>query len=192
MYNLTATNWSKIKPFYVEFGVTRLYGDMVSKQADEIPHLLCLPGTSQAGRSEFALMRQLLLSQFGLASCAFDFIQPLVFDEPTTTGLMAQCVDIIEACFDSQPFSIVAVEQSSELAWRLIEIFPVTSLILLNATLEIPALTIPYRCIRITGQPEQTLNFINSHPILLLKTVTLIRDTLAGDTTPVLLQGHHE
>ena len=65
MYNLTATNWSKIKPFYVEFGANRLYGDMVSKQADEIPHLLCLPGASQAGRSEFALMRQLLLSQFG-------------------------------------------------------------------------------------------------------------------------------
>lgn len=191
MYNLTATNWSKIKPFYVEFGANRLYGDMVSKQADEIPRLLCLPGASQAGRSEFALMRQLLLSQFGLASCAFDFIQPSVLDEPTAS-LIAQCVDIIEACFDSQPFSIVAVEQSSELAWQLIEIFPVTSLILLNATVEIPTPTVPYRCIRIPGQPGQTLNFINSHPILLLKTVTLIRDTLAGDTTPVLLQGHHE
>lgn len=114
------------EPFFIEFEQTYLHGDYLSKKDinDEPPLILLLHGGSPAeDKGDFSLLQQLLLYQYGLSSCSFDFI-----GHGSTGGELGysslqqrtqQASEIIHAYFDSQPLSIVAVGQGAYTALKL-------------------------------------------------------------------------
>ncbi|CAA6826290.1 MAG: Unknown protein [uncultured Thiotrichaceae bacterium] len=133
-----ADNLLKGDPFFIEFEQTFLHGDILLKEsADAPPSILCLHGGSpSAERNNFFLLRQLLLNQYGLSSCSFDFI-----GHGSTGGKLQdsslqqrtrQASDIVDACFDSKPFSILAQGMSAYTALKLTQVFSVSNLVLLT------------------------------------------------------------
>lgn len=137
--NMQAIDKSLLRgePFFIRFEQTFLHGDVLFKASnDESPDILFLHGAATSdNRNDFFLLRQILLSQFGLSSGAFDCIA-----HGSTGGELydsslehrtKQCSDIIDACFDSQPFSIVAVGMGAYSALKLSELFAIENLILI-------------------------------------------------------------
>jgi pimeloyl-ACP methyl ester carboxylesterase len=178
--------WSKPEPFFIEFGNNYLHGDLLPREADKLPEILFLHGAEGGGRGEFLLLRQVLLEQYGISSCAFDFIGygstggkllPLHLQER-----VAQTTDIIDACFDLQAFSIVAADISAETALQLTKSFPIRHLVLLNPVRDYQsARDIPCQIVKIPVEPQQTLPFLNNNPALLAKIAGVIKDTLGGN-----------
>ncbi|WMP19456.1 alpha/beta hydrolase family protein [Thiothrix lacustris] len=126
-----------LEPFFIEFEQTYLHGDMLlDAQADRPPAILFLHGAEQNDdRSQFFLLRHLLFRQYGLSSCTFDFIgHGSTGGEKRNSSLQQrtlQANDIVDACFDSQPFSIVAVGMSAYTALKLTEMACVRHLVLM-------------------------------------------------------------
>lgn len=153
---------------------------MLPKDMEEPPEVLCLHGGGAEGRSSFLLLRHILFEKHAVSSCAFDFYGES-FDMSQQDHLN-QASDIIDACFDSQPFSIVAADVSAWVALQLAESFPVRQLVLLN-----PAggwnkdTRTPCQTIGMPVESAQTLAYMNTQPDLLLKVVHLIKATLQGD-----------
>lgn len=132
-----ADNLFQPEPFFIEFEQTYLHGDMLFKDnTDGPPNILFLHGAGPSDdRSRFFLLRQVLLSRYGLSSCSFDFVgHGSTGQELLGSSLKhrtRQASDIVDACFDSQPFSIVAVGMGAYTALRLTEICSVENLVLL-------------------------------------------------------------
>lgn len=176
-------SWIKPEPFFIEFGDNYLHGDLLPRDSDTLPEILFLHGEQHEGRGEFLLLRQVLLEQYGISSCAFDFIgygstggkrHPLHLQER-----VAQASDIINACFDLQAFSIVAADISAEVALSLTSCFPVRHLVVLNPVRDYAAAcSIPCQIVETPVDPLQTLAFLNDTPAFVAKAAGIIKDTL--------------
>ena len=174
----------QLAPFFIEFGESYLHGDILSRDIDVPPDVLCLHGNAAEGRRSFLLLRQVLLEKYAISSCAFDFTgygstggKPL-HNEQYVQEYANQAADIIDACFDSQPFSIVAADSSIQVALRLAEAFPIRHLILLNPPAYWNETKVDWHNITMPAGTLQTLTYLNSEPRLLLKVATLVKDSL--------------
>lgn len=134
---VTADRNSQVEPFFIEFDNTYLHGDLLPGDYTRCapPDILFLHGGMESeDRRSFLLLRQILLNRHQLSSCAFDFIgHGSTGGELNVTTLQQrtqQAADIIDACFDSQPFSVVAVGMGAHTALRLLEAFPIRNLVL--------------------------------------------------------------
>jgi Predicted hydrolases or acyltransferases (alpha/beta hydrolase superfamily) len=179
---------SRLEPFFIEYSGSYLHGDMLPKGMDEPPEVLCLHGEGAEGRSSFLLLRHILLEKHSISSCAFDFYgHGRSCGEGAATGLyreehLNQAADIVDACFDSQPFSIVAADWSIWVALQLAESFPVRQLVLLNPVDGCGKNThTPCQMVDMPVEPVQTLTYMNAQPSLLWKVALLVKDTLQGD-----------
>lgn len=180
-------SWSKPEPFFIEFGGGYLHGDLLSGDTDKLPEILFLHGTEGESRRDFLLLRQTLLEQYGISSCAFDFMgHGNTSGKPAAGSLQeraAQAGDIIDACFDLQPLSIVAAGTSAEVALLLTESFSIRHLVLLNpnpAGDYKPVDGITRRIVEIPVEHGQTLASMNNNPALLAKVAGLIKEALRG------------
>lgn len=177
-------SWVEPKPFFIEFGNTYLHGDLLSEATDKPPDLLFLHGEHCQGSGAFLMLRQVLLEQHGLSSCAFDFIGygktggnclPLHLQER-----VAQTCDIIDACFDLQAFSIVAADLGAEVALCLPKSFPIRHLVVLNPPSGFtPTGDMPCHQVSSDDEVRQRLMFLNDNPAFLVK---------VADTVNTLLQ----
>jgi pimeloyl-ACP methyl ester carboxylesterase len=183
---------SRLQPFFIEYRSIYLHGDILPKEIDEPPEVLFLHGGGDEGRRGFLLLRHLLLEQHGISSCAFDFFEysrtgwescPADSDSQEQVN---QASGIIDACFDSQPFSIVASDLSAGVALQLEQSFPVRQLVLLNPSddQDVTGST-PCQRVAIPVESAQTLVYMNNNPALLLKIARLVKDTLQGDGSRV-------
>ena len=128
-------NLARAELFFVEFESAYLHGNVIGASANSAPDTLFLHGNMpSAEASDFFLLRQLLIRKSGISSCAFDFI-----GHGNTGGDWAksslcdrtlQASDIISACFDCQPFTIVAFGTGAYTAIKLTELFSIDNLIL--------------------------------------------------------------
>lgn len=121
--------------FFVEFEQTFIHGNVLGADGDKIPEVLFLHGNKPSEEAgDFFLLRQLLLRKFGISSCAFDFIgHGNTGGDWTLTSLSQrtqQAADIVSACFDSQPFTVVAFGTGAYTAIKLTELFSISNLIL--------------------------------------------------------------
>ena len=190
MVNYTAGVNLLLEPFFIEFHDTFLHGDFMPKMLDAPPELLCVHGASQEGRRAFLLLRQVLWEKHGISSCAFDFAdysnsgwQAALPFVDHLRDYLEQTSDIIDACFDSQPFSVVAVDEGTQVATRLGAAFPVRQLVLLNPLQyeQNTATITPCETLFIPTEASVTLEHLNATPALLLQATNVIRDTLFGD-----------
>lgn len=177
-----------MEPFFIEFDGNYLHGDIVSDDASLPPELLCLHGNAAEGRSGFLLLRQVLLEKHAISSCAFDFSGfGGSTDMPVHTELhwreyATQATDIIDACFDSQPLSIIASDCSVQVALHLATAFPVRQVVLLNPPQDWEGIgNLSWQSVAMPVAGAKTLSYMNSEPALLLKIAKLINDTLLGD-----------
>lgn len=127
----------KGEPFFIRFGQGAVQGDVLfKKSSDELPDILFLHGSDASdNRNDFFLIRQVLLIQYGLTSSAFDFVGHgstggELYDSSLECRIN-QSAEIVNACFDSQPFSIVAVGMGVNSALKLSEMFAIKNLILI-------------------------------------------------------------
>lgn len=131
----------QLEPFFIEFGQAFLHGDMLlDKQEGDLPEILFLHGgVPEEDRLQFHLLRQILLKQYALPSCAFDFIghgsSGGEWGESSLRERSFQATDIVYACFDSQPFSVVAVGMGAHVACKLLDVVPIQNLVLLSPRL---------------------------------------------------------
>jgi pimeloyl-ACP methyl ester carboxylesterase len=126
-----------LEPFFIEFEQSYLHGDMLPGESGGLlPNILFLHGDEQdEDRRQFFLLRQLLFKQYGLSSCVFDFMgHGSTGGDKQASSLQQrtqQANDIVDACFDGQPFSIVAVGMGAYTALKLVEMASVRHLVLL-------------------------------------------------------------
>lgn len=126
-----------LEPFFIEFEQSYLHGDMLpGEYGDALPNILFLHGEEHdEDRRQFFLLRQMLFKQYGLSSCVFDFIGHGStggdWRESSLQQRTQQAGDIVDACFDGQPFSIVAVGMGAYTALKLMEMASVRHLVLL-------------------------------------------------------------
>ncbi|MGB3918914.1 MAG: alpha/beta hydrolase [Thiothrix litoralis] len=179
----------KLEPFFIEYSSIYLHGDILPKDADVPPEVLCLHGGGAEGRSSFLLLRHVLLQKYLISSCAFDFLgyggtsgaSGLV--EQYQQEHLNQTTDIVDACFDSQPFSIVASDISAGVALQLAKSFPVRQLVLLNPPNDQDVTgDTPCQSVAMPIEAAQTLAYMNSHPAVLLKIAQLVKNTLHGNS----------
>lgn len=185
-------SWSKPEPFFIEFGKHYLHGDLLPREADKLPEILFLHGEQDSGREGFSVLRQVLLDQYGISSCAFDFIGygstggnrlPAHLQERE-----AQASDIVNACFDLQALSIVATDISAETGLYLTEHFPIRHLVVLNPVRDYKSIANPpCRIVEIFVSPDQSLTFLNKAPSLIAKVADIIKDTV-WDSNQCFLQ----
>lgn len=187
VYGLSDTRL-RLEPFFVEFGATYLHGDLLPKDMDAPPEVLFLHGSNPDGRNGLLLLRHVLLEKFSISSCAFDcvgFGSTGGGDCPAEGGLaaqLAQATDIIDACFDAQPFSIVAADSSAEIAVQLAAVFPVRQLVLLNPPVGWKSsIQTPQQPIAMPVASGQTLVYMNTNTLLLAEIASVIHVTLQGD-----------
>lgn len=124
-----------IEPFFVEFRRDFIHGNLIYGHKNT-PEVLFIHGCNPVENSnDFLVLRQMLAEKYGIGSCAFDFIGHGStggnWDESTISQRTEQSIDIINACFDSQPLNIVASGLSAYTAIKLTRLFPIKNLILL-------------------------------------------------------------
>lgn len=134
------------EPFFIEFSGGYLHGDLLQQpdSIDDPPAVLFLHGSgNKDDRTGFSLVRQILLNYHGISSCAFDFVgHGGTSGEGERSSLVqrtAQVQDIVDACFDCQPFSIVAIGTGAYPALKLAALAPVRSLTLIAPVLHVAA-----------------------------------------------------
>lgn len=134
---LDFTGLTKTEPFFVEFEETYIHGNTLGAVKEKAPEVLFMHGEkSSDDRNVFLLLREALLARYAISSVAFDFI-----GHGTTGGngkksslnsCSRQATNIVNACFDSQPFVIVASGMGAYTAIKLTELFPVDGLVLIS------------------------------------------------------------
>ncbi len=174
---------TKLEPFFIEFGRIYLQGDLLPRDADKLPEVLFLHGEQKSGREDFLLLREILFEQFDISSCAFDFL-----GYGTTGGTLlplalqdrvAQASDIIDACFDAQPLSIVATDINTDVALQLTKSFPIRHLVLMNPAKGFKNTTeVPCKILEIQAESTQPLTFLNKNKLLLVEIANTIKATL--------------
>ena len=127
---------TKAEPFFVEFVQTYIHGNTLGTKQGNTPAVLFLHDEDSSGdRNTFLLLREALLDQYEISSCAFDFIghgtTGGVREESSLSSRTKQAANIVNACFDSQPFTIVASGMGAYTAIKLTELFPVDGLVLI-------------------------------------------------------------
>ncbi len=155
------------EPFLVPFMGSAVHGDILrpAQAIDTAPALLMLHGNQpRHSRADFTALRQYLLTHYGLASCAIDLLghgaSDANFAPPNSISNVAQCANVIDACFDCQPLSMIVTGNHFYTALELLADYPIENLIflpnnlhLLNATnTDSPALLPPLT-------PAQKTNF---------------------------------
>lgn len=164
----------KPEPFFIDYDGVYLHGDLLLKDADMPPALLFLHGAVSGGRQGLLLLRQILLAKHGVSSCAFDFAGygstagELFLVDSCLDVQFAQASDVVDACFDCQPFGIVAADIHADVAVRLMADYPVHHLLLLNPPdgwdkfcgADCQVVTMPV-------SPGETLAFMNANATLL-------------------------
>ena len=130
-----------IEPFFIEFGDDFIHGNIISKHEEfRAPSILFIHGCNPVESSnDFLVLRQILAEKHGVKSCAFDFIghgnTGGSWGRSTVEQRTEQSIDIINACFDSQPLHIVASGLGAYTAIKLTRLFAVKNLILLAPAL---------------------------------------------------------
>ncbi len=143
--SIITDNLFPARPFFIEFSDTYLHGDVLHKFSaeEDPPSILFLHGDSPSdNRSELLVLRQLLLHYYNVTSCAFDFLGHGCSSgsgkQKSLQQRAEQATDVIDSCFDSQPFSIVAAESGIYTALKLLETAPVENLVLIAPTIHNP------------------------------------------------------
>lgn len=127
--------------FKVPFADTLLHGDcLISAESNKegSPNTLFLHGAGKAERTRFMSLRALLFEQYGIASCAFDFIGHGETGGTLLSSSLKQRTEqasaVIDAYCDTQKLNIIAASMSAYTALKLSQLYPVYSL-----TLMVPA-----------------------------------------------------
>ncbi|MGB0848728.1 MAG: YqiA/YcfP family alpha/beta fold hydrolase [Thiolinea sp.] len=130
-------NEKVIEPFFIEFKDDFIHGNVITASGNsDAPEVLFIHGCNPVeNSSDFLVLRQMLAEKYLVSSCAFDFPghgnTGADWGESTIELRTAQSVDIINACFDSQPLSIVASGLGAYTAIKLTQLVTVNNLILL-------------------------------------------------------------
>lgn len=136
-------NLFRPEPFFIGFSKTYLHGDILSKpgKAEDPPAVLCLHDATKANdRTEFYLLRQLLLRKYDLSSCTFDFIghggTAGTWEHTSLQQGIEQILDIVDSCFDCQPFNVVAVGMSAYMALKILPVSQIANLVLITPVID--------------------------------------------------------
>lgn len=127
----------KAEPFFVEYEQSYIHGNSLGTEKGGDPTVLFLHGEkSSDGRHVFLLLRQTLATHYAVTSCAFDFVGHGTtggsWDESSLSSRTEQAANVVNACFDSQPFTIVATGMGAYIALKLTELFPIENLVLIS------------------------------------------------------------
>ena len=138
--NILAEDKFDPQAFFIEYANTHIHGDVLDRVEDTAPKILFLHDEDKSSaRDDFKLLRQLLLNQYDLSSCAFDMIgHGETSGEWGSTSLEArteQTNDIVNSSFDCQPFSIVAMGLSAFTALKMVSVADVSNLVLITPVL---------------------------------------------------------
>lgn len=128
---------TKAEPFFIGFDETYIHGNTLGTAKGNAPEVLFLHGEkSSDDRNIFLLLRDALLDRYEISSCAFDFIGHGTtggsWQQSSLSSCTQQAASIVNACFDSQPFIIVASGMGAYTAIKLTELFPVDGLVLIG------------------------------------------------------------
>lgn len=135
IFDLSGRN--KAEPFFVEYEQTYIHGNTLSTEKTQAPDVLFLHGEAPTeDRNVFWLLRQILLDQYGISSCAFDFVGHGTtggqWDDSCLNARTEQAAIVVNACFDSQPLTVVANGMGAYTALKLVEMFSIDSLVLIS------------------------------------------------------------
>lgn len=130
-------------PFFIEWGKNTLCGDFFLEKKDDVPDILFLHDADRASdHTVFKTVRQLLVQQYHLSSCAFDFIgHGSTTNEWSCSTLeqrTKQALEVVDGCFDCQPLSIVALGIGAHTAIKMLPKCDVSNLVLLMPALYHP------------------------------------------------------
>lgn len=126
-----------IEPFFIEFNGDFIHGNIITASGrNSAPEVLFIHGCNPVeNSSDFLVLRQMLAEKYGINSCAFDFPghgnTGANWNESTIELRTSQSLDIISACFDSQPLNIVASGLGAYTAIKLTQLCTVKNLVLL-------------------------------------------------------------
>lgn len=128
---------TRAEPFFVEYEQAYIHGNTLGVEKGHAPTILFLHGEKPSDdRNIFLLLRQVLLDRYEITSCAFDFIGYGTtggnWKESSLSSRTEQAANIVNACFDSQPFIVVASGMGAYSALKLAELFPIESLVLVS------------------------------------------------------------
>lgn len=131
------TEMTKAEPFFVEYEQAYIHGNTLGTEKGRAPAILFLHGEKPSDdRNVFLILRQVLLDRYGITSCAFDFVGYGTTggsrEESSLRACTEQAANIVNACFDSQPFMVVASGMGAYSALKLTELFPIESLVLVS------------------------------------------------------------
>lgn len=131
------TKMTKAEPFFVEYEQAYIHGNTLGSEKERTPTILFLHGGKPSDdRNVFLLLRQILLDRYGITSCAFDFVGCGTtggsLKETSLRSRTEQAANVVNACFDSQPFMVVASGMGAYSALKLVELFPIESLVLVS------------------------------------------------------------
>lgn len=134
---LNVMGLSGMEPFFVEYEDNYIHGNTFGVEAECVPAILFLHGGEKSDdRNVFLLLRQTLLNRYAITSCAFDCIGHGTTggkqEDSSLSSRTEQAANIVNACFDSQPFTVVACDMGAYTALKLTQLFPIESLVLIN------------------------------------------------------------
>lgn len=140
----------QLYPFQTPFLDKNLYGDVLGNNRSSSPCVLFLHGAGQANRHRFLPFREGLYQQYGIGSCAFDFIgHGETGGELLSSSLQqrtAQAQHIIEKyCTDCTALHLIGASMSAYTAVKLTQSLQVASLTLMvPAAYDQRAYTVPF------------------------------------------------
>ena len=135
--NEDSTQDGSMTPFFIEYEQAFIHGNTLGTEKGHAPAILFLHGEEPSeNRNVFLLLRQTLLERYAISSCAFDFVGHGTtggsWEESNLSSRTEEAANIINACFDSQPFMVVATSMGAYSALKLTELFPIESLVLVS------------------------------------------------------------
>lgn len=133
----------------VSFESTVLCGDVLYRDKTLPLTTLFLHGAGQAERGRFLPLREALLVQYGIPSCAVDFIgQGETGGDLLSSSLKhrsEQAIAVIEQQALTQPLNIIAASMSAYIAVKLTQHYKVNSLTLMvPAIYDVAAYRVPF------------------------------------------------
>ena len=132
--------------FQVDAGTCTLIGDIISNAS--LPQVLILHGAGNANRGHFRLFREQLLIH-EISSAAFDFVgHGDTGGELKSSSLISrtrQACSVVDSLSIQQPLSVIGASMGAYTAVKLLEYYPIKSLILLvPAMYAFRAYTVPF------------------------------------------------
>ena len=132
--------------FQVNAGTCTLIGDLIPNSSP--PRVLILHGAGNANRGHCRLFREQLLIH-GISSAAFDFMgHGDTGGDPRSSSLLSrtrQARSVVDSLNIQSPFSVIGASMGAYAAVKLLEYYPIKSLILLvPAMYTATAYTVPF------------------------------------------------